>query len=119
MEYSLEELKAEQEKRQVSKIIDRCKIDPVYFINNFAKTVDPRGVKESVPFKLFDYQEELIRVLHKSLTDSMSGNLTKKTVAIDKSRDMGATWCVVSFHTWAWLFLDGFNALWGGKVEER
>jgi len=116
MNVSLDQLEAELKKRQVSKILDKCKEDPVYFINEFARTLDPRGKEESVPFKLYGYQVDFIKQLHKGLKYAEDGKLVD--IAVDKSRDMGATWCVVAFCTWAWLFYTGFQCLWGGKKEE-
>lgn len=47
-EFTLEQLKE----------IDRCSIDPVYFIKKYCKVQHP--TKGSIPFELYDYQVEMI-----------------------------------------------------------
>lgn len=97
------------------KIRRLCKEDPIFFIDNFVKTFDPRklstGESATIPFKLYGYQKEFIKLLH-------SGLLTQFDIVVDKSRDMGATWLEIAFDVWAWLFHNGFQALWGGKKED-
>ena len=41
----------------------KCKDDPIYFINNYVKI---NVVKGETPFKLYDYQEDLIRHFHEN-----------------------------------------------------
>ena len=45
-------------KKEVAKEIIKCGKNPVYFINNYCKISHP--MKGLIPFKLYDYQEELI-----------------------------------------------------------
>jgi len=46
----------------------RCSKDPIYFIKNYIKIQHP--VRGSVPFDLYDYQEEIINCIHNN-KDSM------------------------------------------------
>lgn len=44
--------------------LEKCKEDPIYFIENYAKIVSlDKGV---VPFKMFGYQKEFIETVHTS-----------------------------------------------------
>jgi phage terminase large subunit len=75
-------------------MIESC----IHFINNFVYTYDPRNKNEKItPFYLFKKQEEFIKWLwdrYKKLEDG----------AVDKCRDVGATWCFIAFSTWLLLF---------------
>jgi hypothetical protein len=72
--------------------LKKCYEDPVYFINNYVKIVHP--TKGTVPFKLFDYQEEMVRAFHEErYTIVLSARQTGKCVTyetqvnvIDKSK---------------------------------
>lgn len=94
------------------KIRRRCEKDPVFFIDNFVYTFDPRVTPQHIPFKLYDFQKDFINELHQAL-------IHKYDLVIDKSRDMGATWCVCAFYFWAWLFVPNFSALLGSQKEEK
>jgi hypothetical protein len=44
--------------------LERCKNDPIYFIENYAKIVSlDKGI---VPFKMFEYQKTFVRTVHSS-----------------------------------------------------
>jgi len=60
----------------------QCSTDPVYFIRNYVKIQHP--VKGSVPFELYDYQEEMIRLYHQNRYSIVlaSRQVGKSTVAI-------------------------------------
>ena len=45
-------------KKEITKEILKAGKDPVYFINNYCKISHP--MKGLIPFKLYDYQEDLI-----------------------------------------------------------
>lgn len=45
---------------KMAKELIRCQRDPVYFIDNYCRVVHP--VKGEVPFKLYDYQKDMIRM---------------------------------------------------------
>jgi len=42
----------------------QCATDPIYFIENYCKIVHP--VRGLVPFKLYDYQQELVNMYHEN-----------------------------------------------------
>src|ERR1044072_7727050 len=81
-------------------LLEACKRDPVFWLNHFAYTFDPRHGKGDMPFNLYDYQEWFIPLL-KSKIDA------QKDIDIEKSRTMGATWMLMGLFLWYWLFVPG------------
>lgn len=67
---------------------ERCRLDPLYWLNVYGWTYDPRLRYTKVPFVTFDIQDELIYELHRALG--------YYDVLIEKSRDMGASWLCLS-----------------------
>lgn len=63
-----------------------------------------------LPFALWDYQEELIHWFDWLVLMGESG-------LVEKSRDMGYTWCYVWWCVYKLLFADSFSALIGSKKE--
>src|SRR5690554_5630240 len=88
--------------------------DPVAFINDCVWTQDPRllssGLPAEIPLKLFAFQEDLILWLRDLYRDRESG-------VVEKSRDMGASWCVLGFYVWMWLFEPGCQLGLGSRKE--
>jgi phage terminase large subunit len=68
-----------------------------------------RGLLTRLPFKLFKRQRELIRFFQACLDNEASG-------IVEKSRDMGATWCACAFAVWVWLFRPGASVGFGSRV---
>lgn len=87
---------------------------PVEFIMDWGITYDPRnaGTKKPamMPFLLFDRQKEFVHFLHGCMKDQENG-------AIEKCRDVGATWVASNFSVWGWLFQDGSSFGWGSRKE--
>jgi hypothetical protein len=71
----------------------KCKLDPIYFIQNYVKivTID-NGVQ---PMQLFDYQKDIVMSLWKN----------RKTAAVI-CRQAGKTTVVAAFVCWYILFND-------------
>src|SRR3990167_8162755 len=67
-----------------------CSQEPLFFIENFGWTFDPRPQHSPhyLPFILFDFQKDAILWLIKHIQEGKDGLL-------EKSRDMGVTWLVV------------------------
>lgn len=89
-----------------------CKEDPIFFIEMFGWTYDPRPQHSpnNLPFILFDYQKDVIFWLVKHIKEGEDG-------LIEKSRDMGVTWIAMWTFYWMWLFSDSFSALVGSYKE--
>ncbi len=62
------------------------------------------GAKTDVPFITWVCQDEAVTNLVHAIRNGDS-------VAIDKSRDMGATWLIVAVFHWHWQFFQGVNFL--------
>lgn len=105
----IEEAEHDLDKRQA--LIDRCAVDPIFFIETFGWTVLVDLDNRIVPFFLFQYQKEDIwRIME------AEGDIEKEhELLIDKIRKMGLTWTVVWYMIWRWLFKKG----WSGFVLSR
>ena len=92
-------------------IIDGCKRDPIFFINTFCWTYDPRREPFSrIPMILYDFQEEAVLLL--------ANSINKEDILIEKSRDMGASWICILVLFWLWLFSrNKISILLGSRVE--
>lgn len=92
--------------------VQMCKNDILYWVNQWACTYNPRKPVSTIPFITYAYEDDLIRDLHARIRD-------QKDLLIDKSRDMGVTWCVLLVFTWYWLFGgEGQDFLVGSRKEQ-
>jgi hypothetical protein len=89
-----------------------CRNDIIYWVNLFAATYDPRKNPSTIPFITYPYEDQLLLDLVESIR-------SQKDILIEKSRDMGVTWCVVLAFTWFWNFQgEGFDFLVGSRKEQ-
>ncbi len=107
----------DEKKKQLNKhlyILEKrkCEDDYLYFIENFIYTFDPRTEEKYMKFKLYDFQKDYIKQLHEAVEN-------KHDLIVDKSRDMGFSWLVISYMFWRWNFKTGFQCLFGSKKEEN
>lgn len=88
-----------------------CAEDPLFFINTFIFTYDPRK-KECplVPFITYQFQD--IAILE--LIDAIGSH----DLLAEKSRDMGATWCFLFAITWYFLFRENTTFLCVSRKED-
>lgn len=82
------------------------------YLNDDALKVMPDEVKGmgDLPFDLWDYQEELILWFEWLVSKGESG-------LVEKSRDMGYTWCFVWWVIYKYIVSESFSALLGSKKE--
>lgn len=93
-------------------VLAKCYEDSSFWCDNFAWTFDPREGNRNLPFILWDKQKEYIRWVERLLVEHKDG-------LIEKSRDVGASYCtLVPLVLYQWLFHD-FNALIGSRVENK
>lgn len=83
-------------------VIKKCKEDPKYFFETFLYTVKNSiffsdVMPIDIPFKLFDYQEEMVDTLWYAIT-------RQRSVFIEKSRQMSVTWVVLGLYLYGFLF---------------
>ena len=89
-----------------------CKQDILYWVNIFCCTYNPRKTPSVIPFITYEYEDKLLL----DLVDSIRN---QKDILIDKSRDMGVTWCVLAAFTWFWQFHgEGQDFLVGSRKEQ-
>jgi len=94
-------------------IVQRCAEDPIYFIENFCWTFEPRIPDISdIEFFLFDYQKEIIK-------EVLEAEEKGEDRLFEKSRDLGFTWVMSCYLLWCWLFKKGWIGLWGGRKQEE
>jgi phage terminase large subunit len=86
-------------------------VDPVYFINEWVWTYDPREEVSYLPFIMYPRQVEFINWLWQLEKDQVSG-------VADKSRDMGFTWLCAAYFVHRWLFRKGFAGGFGSRKQD-
>lgn len=91
-------------------VLEKIKSDPVYFINNWVWTSDPREYPSNIPFVLFPKQEEYIRWRYDHIQRKRGG-------LIEKSRDAGLTWLNCSSHVQLWLTRADYKGAIGSRKE--
>jgi hypothetical protein len=100
----------------------------IFWLRLAAVLIEPRQAGETgdgdaatsttLPFVPMPHQEQLVwAILGAYLSRDSRDRLTKATVFIEKSRDMGATWVVLAIVIWLWLYETGFTCLLGSRVE--
>lgn len=107
--------KAENDKQLQLVLKEKCKYDSIFFCNTFCWTYDPRKEYPHLPYILYPKQEELFRYLEDSLKKANTGE--KINLLIDKPRDVGATYTVMTWILWKVLF-DNFSARVGSRKED-
>lgn len=103
-------------KRAGLELWSMCKRDPLFFVNTFVWTFDPRQKERVLPFILFPYQETALVELVEA-QGLLEGTLPHD-VLIEKSRDMGASWLCIISHVWPWMFYEYTSYLWLSRKEE-
>lgn len=100
------DLIAEADRRQAAK-------DRVFWVRHFLKTFDPRpeAYPHTIDFDPYEFQEKEIEEIYQAIK-------TSTDLFIEKSRDMGISWCVLAVILWCWRFEPGFQALIGTYIED-
>lgn len=88
---------------------------PGDFVNTWCDTYDPRnafhiGRSVRMPLILFPRQWDLFEFMQNLVENQCNG-------LIEKSRDMGATWCAGGFSVANFLFARGSSIGWGSRKE--
>lgn len=89
--------------------------NPHDFINHWGSTFDPRnpeiGLPSTIPFLLFDRQEEWCNWIMEKWRNRAPG-------IVEKSRDMGMSWLSVAMACTISLFNNGISVGFGSRKEE-
>jgi hypothetical protein len=89
---------------------EMCRDDLLFYVNTFLWTYDPRLVQHpAVPFITYGFQDDVLR--------QMEAALGTDDVLIKKSRDMGASWMLVTLFEWRWHFYPNQSFLLASRNE--
>ena len=90
---------------------DACAVDPIFYINGFLYTYDPRlEPLRKIPFILYPFQKEGILKTFDAI-----GN---EDLFIEKSRDMGASWITITAFEYLWHFRELMSFLIVSRTED-
>lgn len=93
--------------------LEKCRADSLHWFKNWAWTVDQReNLMPTMPFILFDFQEETINWWEDLVFIKSSDGY------LDKSRDQGVSWLVTCWSVKQFLFANRFDALFGSRTED-
>lgn len=94
---------------------ERIKNDPIYFINHFIITQDPRlksqGLSPKLPLIMYPSQKKAINDLMKAWKQRMG-------VATEKSRGEGGTEIYAAFTVWAFITQTDIEIAWGSRIRD-
>lgn len=101
------------EKDSVTRTIVRELVekDVLFFFNVFLWTYDPRTDMKHLPFVTYDFQDQYIKWIE-------SGIEQGEDLFSDKSRDMGATWCIDGVFLHRFLYKRGEHFVVGSRKED-
>ncbi len=90
-----------------------CSRDLLFFVNTFVWTHDPRLVPlpTEVPFVTYPFQDDALLGIYQAIMDG-------ENLGIEKSRDMGASWMILTVFYWLWLFQRGNTFLVVSRNED-
>lgn len=94
---------AEESEDFKNKVIQVCKNDLIYFIDNFIYTYDPRTDEKILPFVLYPFQEKFVLKVEENYK-------VKKSLLVEKSRDVGFSWMMLTWFTHHFIFDKNFAA---------
>lgn len=106
-------------------LLKRCREDMFFWFDWFSFTFDPRtrlmldpelGQEVetpigAIPFNLYPFQRDFVTTLERQAK-------CKADTAVEKSRDQGASWCLVAWMYWNWLFVPNAQFLIGSLTAE-
>lgn len=95
-------------------VLEKCRLDPILWINDWVWTSDPRnasrGKSVNVPFTLFPRQEEYLRWRRHCLANREFG-------IVAKSRDSGMSWINCADQLHHWLFDSNYKGAFGSRKQ--
>ena len=91
-------------------LVERCKADLLYFVNGFVWLFDPQTSKTR-PFATWPFQDDAFRVILRAVWEGQD-------LLIEKSRDVGASWIVLTAYLWLWVWYSQMALLVISRVED-
>lgn len=106
---------SQADKAANDRAFERYRSDLVAFVRECCQTFDTRLNPDGtvigwVPFDLYPFQVDFLLWLEARYAEH-------RDAFVEKSRDMGVTWCAVAWLTWHWLVDEVFTALVGSYTE--
>ena len=107
-------------KRAAQELWTMSSRDPLFWINTFVWTLDPRPSSENTqrvaPMITYPYQDQAELDMIAS-TGIIPGN-EPTDLAFEKVRDMGGTWLPILSHLWGWSFREMVSYLWVSRNQD-
>ena len=98
------------DKKAAEELYIMCSRDMLFYINTFCWTYDPRVGDGTLPFITYDFQNESFGDLHDCIG--------KRDIVIKKSRDMGASWMLLTVFEYMWHFRPSQSFLLVSRNED-
>lgn len=115
---------AEQDESYQQDLLAASSMSLLFWINTFCWTyhqfdVGADGIRmkarfPDVPFITWDVQDDMLMQFVNNLDGE---NVRDRDILVNKSRDMGASWCCTAFMHWLWLFRDEAQLLELSRTE--
>jgi hypothetical protein len=74
-----------------------CAESHLFWVNTFAWTYNPKKAISHIPFVTYPFQDSFLDRLVTNVADG-------KDMFVEKSREMGVSWMVLSAFVWGWLY---------------
>ena len=107
-------LSSQEQKKVQETLLEMAKKaseDPVYFIDTFCYTFNPKVEPHHFRFRLFPFQKRLVR-------DIVSAIRNGEDIFIEKTREMGVTYTILCVLIWFWFYEPASNFLIGSRKED-
>ena len=108
-----EVIRGSRDPRTATALYRMCADDLLFWVNTFAFTFDPRKTAcPRLPFVTYEYQDEAFLAVDAAIDGDMD-------LLIEKSRDMGASWIILTVFGYRWIFrpLQAFLML--SRIEDN
>ena len=112
LRYRQKLLRAVNEDPSLARTIwNACSLDPLFYINAFVWTYDPRNeINGKLPMITYKFQDKAILELVDAIGDH--------DILIEKSRDMGASCICLEAFEWCWHFVPLQSFLFVSRTED-
>lgn len=98
------------DKKAAEELYIMCSRDILFYINAFCWTYDPRVGDGTLPFLTYDFQNTALL--------EMEDAIGQRDIVIKKSRDMGASWMLLTVFEWRWHFRNSQSFLLVSRNED-
>ena len=98
------------DRKAAEELFIMCSRDLLFYVNAFCWTYDPRVGDGTLPFLTYEFQDESLLAI-----DAAIGS---HDLLIKKSRDMGASWMLLTVFEWRWHFKNSQSFLLVSRNED-